>query len=297
MDSGGVIASFSREMARQGWQVSSQDGDQALSRDGLMVRVGANRHWLRLALPGASPGRDDSHRLARLLSVSERCFMAKWSLDEGGALLPEVELPLMRLERRDCEKALEALLLAAKWVDGRPLLAAAEADAARAPKRSAVEGQAPEFFPLEELRTYFATVKHLDWAIRDRIDENHWKALYEGAERAFEVYLSFDRAWVYLQAPLLGRACAPSSQSPTCRKVFYPYLLRLNAEMYWAKVGLDEDGQVVLGLDIPLEMFDIQRFRWAARTLGTYADQYAYDVQVLADLDRDARLAALLDSD
>jgi hypothetical protein len=138
----------------------------------------------------------------------------------------------------------------------------------------------------------FRTVEHLGWILKKR-EKNHWKALYRGKERNFTVHLSFDGPWVYFQMPLLPQQEVQRVRSPLCRELLYRQLLRLNEQMFWARFCLDGE-EVLLLLDAPLETFDANRFRKAVEGLAAYASEFCYEVQILADLDRDPTLAQQL---
>ena len=299
IDKSALIASVVHEWSRSDWtEEALPDGaGWRLVQDARRLYIGANWHWLCLTLPVAGASPNDAGGYGVLLRLCDRHFMAKYCLDDAGQTLLQVELPLEALSRRDCHLAIEAITVYAKRhgsMLARRNISAAVERAWGDPDTQRREGVEREILSLQSLGQFFSTVEHLGWNIRDRLADNHWKAVYKGRERSFEVYLSFDRSWACFQAPLLGDSCGPLGLSKDCQAIFYPYLLRLNEQMYWAKVGLDEDGQVLLLLEIPLEMFDLPRFRRAVQTLATYANAYAYDVQIMANLDQDQRLATLL---
>jgi hypothetical protein len=298
MDKTGLIEGVVREWARRGWTAAAlPDGTGwQLAQDARVLYINANRHWLYLTLPVVGESPSDAGGYGALLRLCHRCFMTKYSLGDGSQVLLQVEIPLDHLSRHDCHKAFEATTVYAERhgsVMARRRISATVERAWGDPIVESAERET-EIFSLEALGRFFSTVEHQGWGVRDRPGLNRWKAVYKGHERSFDVYLSFDRSWAYFQAPLLGDTCTLGSPSNACQAVFYPYLLKLNEQMYWAKIGLDEDGQVLLLLEMPLEMFDLPRFRRAVQTLATYADAYAYDIQIMANLDQDRRLVTLL---
>lgn len=294
----GLIGGVVREWARQGWSVTALPADSSwrLAQGDETLYVDANQHWLCLTLPVVYSPSSNASDDGALLRLCQRQFMAKYSLDHSGQRLLQVELPIETLSRRDCHQAFEAMTV---YAQRRSALltrhtVSAVVERAWGDSDATTPVRETELFSLDALRPFFVTVEHQGWGLRDRLSLNHWKAVYKGHERAFDVYLSFDRAWAYFQVPLLGDTCALGAPSTNCQAILYPYLLKLNEQMYWAKVGLDEEGQILLLLEMPLEMFTLPYFRRAMQTLATYADTYAYDIQIMANLDQDKRLATLL---
>ncbi len=140
------------------------------------------------------------------------------------------------------------------------------------------------------------SVEHEGWRLKDRPGTNQWHMLYEGPDRKFDVYLCLHPAWVYFQVPLAhkARGSASARETPAHEAVLHHYLLHLNELAYWAKFGLDDEGTILLMLDMPTEVFDLDRLRWATWTLGAYATRLSYEVQIVADLAKDKHLGDLL---
>jgi hypothetical protein len=76
--------------------------------------------------------------------------------------------------------------------------------------------------------------------------------------------------------------------------LFLEYLLRLNDAWFFAKLAVDEHGQVLLLLEVPTDAMSPALFRSACRTIAAYLDRYGQELQIMAALDRDSRLAAAL---
>jgi len=47
-------------------------------------------------------------------------------------------------------------------------------------------------------------------------------------------------------------------------------------------------------LDMPLSLCTLERFRLSAQAIAQYASDYAYEVLIMAELDRDEALARLV---
>jgi len=296
-----LVTATLQAMAPYGWVLSGEprDGEWRLSRNDETLYVNMNRHWLCLALPISVSPPPGPLFYGYLLRLSRRCFMGKYGLDGDGQVLLHVEIPLAGMERNYCRKAVEAIRVYAGRFREAISRAADETRGMVAIGEGNYEAPTPkeretEVFSLKTLAFYFKTVEHLGWHLRDRLAANHWHIAYKGPERSFAAFLSFNRSWAYFQMPMLAEVHLQQAQPDAHRTMFYSYLLELNKHIYWAKFGLDEEGQVLLMLELPVEAFDLRRFRQAVQTLATYADDFAYEVQIMARLDQDSHLATLL---
>ena len=233
-----------------------------------------------------------------LLQRCQQSFMGKYSLDEAGKTFFQIEVPKTNLGPGYLDKALEAAAVYSDRYDGiedsAPEGVTHQPPSFEKAASSEDHRDRVDFFSTETLALYFKTIEGWGWNILDRLTTDHWVIAYKGNDRQFKMTLSFNRSWAYFQAPLLNELSGIRSQSEFSKALFGKYLLRLNEQAFWAKFGLDEESQVLLMLDIPLEMFDLKRFRLAARTLETYADNCAYEIQIMSSIRKDERLSGLL---
>jgi hypothetical protein len=293
-------AAVARDLARDGWSVA----EPTSSADTLELRRGDHHlslrmteHWAELALdldPSDPLGRASQTGLAptglyfQALCASQRCFLAKYTLETTGELALRAELPAEPLDRADLAWAVGALLTAR--ASPPHVLPSAHAPAAK-PK---LPDQEPEVVSESVLFSHFKMLNDKGWVYKERLAPNHWRALQIGRERNFDVFLSFSDAWAYFQIPMLIAPRPPSWPPSEADGLLFDYALRMNARMHWAKLGIDEEGQVVLGVEMPLAMFDFRRFRGAARAIEHHAADVFYEVQMLAELDRDEVLRGVL---
>jgi len=301
MDKARVIEGVLRAAAGNDWSLSVGPEAAAwrLSRDGLVLFANVDRHWLHLCMPlAACPAGDGRVDLRRLPRLCHRMFMAKYSLDAAGQLLLQAEIPLAGADREYCRQAIEAMMVYSGLHNGTPPPPVPAMPATNCTPATDSSGTSPEreIVPEETLGLCIQSVAHLGWGLKERIGPNRWHAAYRGQERSFDVYLCANSSWVCLQVSMAsgspgeeGDAVGTEAQGLLAR-----YLLRLNDAMYWAKVGVDECDQMALMIELPVGVFDIPRFRWLARTLATYADQYARDLQIAAGLEGDHHLSRLL---
>lgn len=267
-----------------GWETDMpQNGQWTLTREGVTLYAGINPHWLYFSVPVTARAADEDY-LRRGMGL----YMAKYSRDAAGQLVIQCELPIPELDRTYIHTAVEALSRA---------VAAHESvgvGAEPSPEPMVREGAGVEFFPRHTLDQYFKSLRHIGWGYRKPVGANSYHFHYKAPERPFEVYLSFNRAWAYYHIALLDPTIVQAWQAGNHRAAFARFLLGLNAQIYWGRFGLDGEGQAVLTLDVPLQLFTAERFRLAGSTLATYASDYAYEVQIMAGLGQDASLAALV---
>ena len=282
-------------LSQKGWTLSAPLEGMAegwcLKRNEHQLYISLNPYWLCFTLPLTNQLKTD---YKHYLELCHRYFMVKFSVVQSKQLLLQIELPWDGLDRRYCHKAVEALSV---YVDreGHKQWETAGGDSRGTNKNNVRSLRKLEVFPKEPLVQYFKSIEHLGWGLTDDLKENRWKATYKGAERSFNVHLYFNSSWVYFRVPLLAENTQDSSLESSPNKEFlYAYLLQLNEQIYWVKVGLYEGGQILMMLDIPLEMFDLNQFRFAAKTLATYADRLAYDIQIMANLHLEPQLASLM---
>ena len=241
------------------------------------IHVAAGTHWLQLARRPGGPALDH-HGMA---IESLRMHMAKFALDGAGRALLRVEVPQVSLDGEYLLRALAAL----SRDDGAP------------PRSGALSSEPPrlghEMILPDELMVYVRTLAHEGWIVKEHVGENHWRLTHFAADRIFRVDLGFNRSWACFQLALRPAETAISELS---RRHLAAYLLRHNDVSYWAKLGLGGTDQVVLTLDVPIEQFDLERMRLAARTLARYAVATSTEVQVLSRLDAEPNLRRLLEA-
>ena len=144
------------------------------------------------------------------------------------------------------------------------------------------------------VHSYFAHAQSRGWHLRSAGSLTRgWHAVYSGKLRDYSVFLHVDDDWIYFQCEMLQ-----VPPKPDCRAALHQYLLRLNADLFWAKMALvpaddgrDTNEAVVLIVECPLETFGPGTFRLMTESVATYAEEYAREVEVIA---LDAPVAALI---
>lgn len=290
------VETWLQDLAQKGWTLSRSFSGESegwcLERHEDQLYISLNPYWLCFTLPLAD--RDDGTSYRHDLERCHRHFLVKFSADPSAQRLLQVELPWIGLDRCHCYKAVEALSIYGDRSQGKQHQSTRVAKSKT--ERSNVRSlRQLEVFPQKSLVQYFQSIERWGWGLVDDLKDNRWQARYKGADRVFDVHLYFNPYWAYFQIPLSTENTQNARSANAVNQNFlYAYLLQLNEQIYWAKLGVDETGQILMMLDIPLERFDLNQFRFAAKTLATYADRLAYDIQILANLDREQQLASLM---
>lgn len=109
------------------------------------------------------------------------------------------------------------------------------------------------------------------------LSESTMRSKFRGGSRVLPLFVHLDGAFVVL-------AVIPFAQVPEdedrADKLF-DRLLRLNREMNLAKLSIDEDGDVILSVEYPLEDLDPSEVRDALDVLSFYADKYSTEIRAL----------------
>ena len=108
--------------------------------------------------------------------------------------------------------------------------------------------------------TLLGHLEALGWAVKPR-DDGTLKSLHSTAEGEVSVFVRLQKNWLIASVvPFL----------PTKGKNSFElarWLLRVNRDMYQAKFAYDEDGDVVLTLELPTESIDPSEIRGALTML------------------------------
>jgi hypothetical protein len=128
----------------------------------------------------------------------------------------------------------------------------------------------------EELAQYF---EKYGWRFEQR-RHDLLRTGFFGQSGSFEVWVRLTEHWVFfIINPYVTR---------TESQVFDADMLRLilesNQRINLAKFGLDDEGDVVLSVDMPVTGFNYQRFEDALTALSHYADMFHHEFAAVAAL-------------
>lgn len=116
------------------------------------------------------------------------------------------------------------------------------------------------------------------WPI-EVVSESTLRSRFRGGERIFPVF-------VHLEPSYVTFAVIPFARLPDDEEVaeeVIDHLLHQNREMNMAKFSVDEDGDVVLSVEYPIQDLDPSEVRDAIDVLSFYAGKYHAEVGELSD--------------
>jgi len=100
----------------------------------------------------------------------------------------------------------------------------------------------------------------LGWKARPH-DDGTYKTVHETAEGDVNIFVRLQKNWLIASVvPFLATKGKNSFELAR-------WLLRVNRDMYQAKFAFDEDGDVVITLELPTESIDPSEIRGALTTL------------------------------
>src|SRR5262245_12446280 len=112
----------------------------------------------------------------------------------------------------------------------------------------------------------------------ERIDEHTWRSGFRGEVNSFRFFVRLTDNWIFFT--IVPFVVAPRSDERALD--LYGHLLRLNREMNMAKFAIDDDADVVLTVELPIESLDESEFKDALDALSYYADKHYLEVLNLA---------------
>jgi len=112
----------------------------------------------------------------------------------------------------------------------------------------------------------------------DRIDAGTWRSGFRGEVSSFRFFVRLSQHWIFFTiVPFL---IAPKDAE--CQRRLYRRLLELNREINMAKFAIDEDEDVVLTVELPVEALENSEFKDALDALSYYADKHYLELLNLA---------------
>lgn len=292
-----IILSY---IERKGWQTTQAGNGWHVTpaETGPSFYLSFTPSWVCLHAPldAYLPENHEARRVdlyRRLLRLNESLFMAKFALDPAGRPLLLVEIPLggnLRLVEHALEALTRHLAPCAAGLDTLEIPPAGD----RAARERYFEE--PPGIPHEVIAYYIRSVETQGWGARSKPQGVTWSLGYKG-QRMFNAYLTITRSWTYFHIPALLRLPGPADgMNAAAQQTFLAYLLGINNAWYMAKLGIDEQDQVLLMLELPTQELEFDTFRMIIRLLGTYLDFYAREIQIMANLPADQKLMQMLAS-
>src|SRR5256885_4226380 len=112
----------------------------------------------------------------------------------------------------------------------------------------------------------------------ERVDANTWRSGFRGDVNSFRFFVRLTENWIFFT--IVPFVVGPKSDAAALQ--LYRHLLKLNREINMAKFAVDDDLDVVLTVELPIESIDEGEFKDALDALSYYADKHYLDVLTLA---------------
>ncbi len=126
----------------------------------------------------------------------------------------------------------------------------------------------------ETIRDYF---ERYEWSY-EQIAETDFRTGFRGDVSVFQIIVRIAENWVYFSiSPFI---IAPHSAE--CEYKLHQRLLELNHEINMAKFTIDQDGDVILTVELPSANLDYSEFKDALGALAYYADDNYAQLFILA---------------
>lgn len=115
----------------------------------------------------------------------------------------------------------------------------------------------------------------------ERIDAGTWRSSFHAESKSFRFFVRLTESWIFFTiVPFVAAA-----KNAAAEHRLHAKLLRLNRDINMAKFAIDEDGDVVLTVELPTENLDASEFRDAMDALSFYADRHYVEVARVAQED------------
>ncbi len=119
--------------------------------------------------------------------------------------------------------------------------------------------------------------QHIDrygWSYEYDPESRTWHSGFRGKANNFNIFVHLTENWlIFSIAPLVN---AP--EESVCEQRLHKHLLQLNFIINMAKFSLDEDGDVVLTVELPTENLDYSEFADGLNALSYYADTHYLEI-------------------
>ena len=134
-------------------------------------------------------------------------------------------------------------------------------------------GETPVVSP-ERVEKYFA---QYGWAF-ETVEPGLWRTGFRGASDFHVIVLRLTDHWMYMSiSPFVD-----PPEAAECRAQCYEAMLQYNREMNLAKFVLDEDNDVTLTVELPIEALSYTVFSEGLTALAYYADDLYPELNALA---------------
>jgi hypothetical protein len=112
-------------------------------------------------------------------------------------------------------------------------------------------------------------LKTLSWPVIS-LAPGTWRSSFRGQSTVFPLVILVEDGWCKLHVLPIVRLPADLDKA----EKLYQHLLQLNGEILLARFSLDEDGDVILSVELPLHDLDASEIRDALDVLSVYAERH-----------------------
>lgn len=135
----------------------------------------------------------------------------------------------------------------------------------------------------QEVVRFFQRAAGPGWMLKESAPKNNsWHLVYRAPRRDFDTFLVWNEDWVSFHTSISREPLVPIRKER--KAAFFEYLLRINESIYLARFGLDENGRVLLIVDLPGQNLGFADFKRALDAISIYAHRYHLEIQnVLED--------------
>lgn len=119
-------------------------------------------------------------------------------------------------------------------------------------------------------------LKELGWPVIS-LAPGTWRSSFRGRASAFPLVIQLEDGWCKLRVLPIVRLPADDTKADA----LYRSLLKLNNEILLARFSLDEDGDVILSVELPLTDLDASEIRDALDVLSVYAERHQGELRQL----------------
>ncbi len=102
-----------------------------------------------------------------------------------------------------------------------------------------------------------------------------WRSSFQGKASVFPLVIQVQESWCRLMVVPMVRLPA----DPEKAESLYRRLLHLNSEMLLSRLSLDEDGDVILSVEFPVDNLDPSELRDSLDVLSCYADRHHVELR------------------
>lgn len=128
----------------------------------------------------------------------------------------------------------------------------------------------------DDIRKVEGQLKELGWPVI-LLAPGTWRSSFRGRTAVFPLVIQVDDGWCKLMVLPIVRLPGDVDKA----EKLYLRLLKLNGELLLARFSLDEDGDVILSVELPLSDLDTSEIKDSLDVLSVYAERHQGELRQL----------------